>query len=162
MSAPRSLNGGTGFSGQMRTGLRAKQTGTRPSRQSNSVESKIERRDRTATWPSGGPFLAVSNLRIRKRPAECESQRRSARSLQTPGMHGWGGRIRTSGWRNQNPLPYHLATPQCSARLERALAESGRTIVRAPRHRNGRQDEICAVLAFAADSTIRNRHGATT
>ena len=25
---------------------------------------------------------------------------------------GWGGRIRTSGWRNQNPLPYHLATPQ--------------------------------------------------
>ena len=25
---------------------------------------------------------------------------------------GWGGRIRTSEWRNQNPLPYHLATPQ--------------------------------------------------
>ena len=25
---------------------------------------------------------------------------------------GWGGRIRTSVWRNQNPLPYHLATPQ--------------------------------------------------
>ena len=24
---------------------------------------------------------------------------------------GWGGRIRTSAWRNQNPLPYHLATP---------------------------------------------------
>ena len=27
--------------------------------------------------------------------------------------HGWGGRVRTSEWRNQNPLPYHLATPQC-------------------------------------------------
>src|SRR5207248_8376971 len=27
-------------------------------------------------------------------------------------MFGWGGRIRTSVWRNQNPLPYHLATPQ--------------------------------------------------
>ena len=27
-------------------------------------------------------------------------------------MRGWGGRIRTSAWRNQNPLPYHLATPQ--------------------------------------------------
>ena len=26
-------------------------------------------------------------------------------------MAGWGGRIRTSVWRNQNPLPYHLATP---------------------------------------------------
>src|SRR5580765_7067866 len=26
---------------------------------------------------------------------------------------GWGGRIRTYGWRLQRPLPYHLATPQC-------------------------------------------------
>jgi hypothetical protein len=25
---------------------------------------------------------------------------------------GWGGRIRTYEWRDQNPLPYHLATPQ--------------------------------------------------
>ncbi len=24
---------------------------------------------------------------------------------------GWGARIRTWVWRNQNPLPYHLATP---------------------------------------------------
>jgi hypothetical protein len=33
---------------------------------------------------------------------------------------GWGGRIRTSVWRNQNPLPYHLATPHhetCEHRL---------------------------------------------
>jgi hypothetical protein len=28
------------------------------------------------------------------------------------GALGWGGRIRTSAWRNQNPLPYRLATPQ--------------------------------------------------
>ena len=29
-----------------------------------------------------------------------------------PGMRvGWGGRDRTSEWRNQNPLPYRLATP---------------------------------------------------
>ena len=27
---------------------------------------------------------------------------------------GWGARIRTWVWRNQNPLPYHLATPQLS------------------------------------------------
>ena len=26
--------------------------------------------------------------------------------------NGWGGRIRTLEWRDQNPLPYHLATPQ--------------------------------------------------
>jgi hypothetical protein len=27
-------------------------------------------------------------------------------------LAGWGARIRTWEWRNQNPLPYHLATPQ--------------------------------------------------
>src|SRR5450432_4174494 len=34
--------------------------------------------------------------------------------------NGWGGRIRTSEWRDQNPLPYHLATPQqsCSCKGE--------------------------------------------
>src|SRR6185437_14204425 len=26
--------------------------------------------------------------------------------------NGWGGWIRTNVWRDQNPLPYHLATPQ--------------------------------------------------
>src|SRR5262249_31244443 len=31
---------------------------------------------------------------------------------------GWGGRIRTSEWRDQNPLPYHLATPQQNAHLK--------------------------------------------
>jgi hypothetical protein len=31
---------------------------------------------------------------------------------QSAGLVGWGGRIRTSAWWNQNPLPYHLATPQ--------------------------------------------------
>ena len=30
-------------------------------------------------------------------------------------VDGWGGRIRTSEWRYQKPLPYHLATPQCAA-----------------------------------------------
>ncbi len=29
-----------------------------------------------------------------------------------PTNDGWGGRIRTSVWRDQNPLPYRLATPQ--------------------------------------------------
>ena len=31
------------------------------------------------------------------------------------GLSGWGGRTRTSEWRNQNPLPYHLATPHQAA-----------------------------------------------
>jgi hypothetical protein len=30
---------------------------------------------------------------------------------------GWGARIRTWEWRNQNPLPYHLATPHHMARI---------------------------------------------
>ena len=30
---------------------------------------------------------------------------------------GWGAWIRTRGWRNQNPLPYHLATPHSAARV---------------------------------------------
>lgn len=29
-----------------------------------------------------------------------------------PKKLGWAGRIRTPGWRDQNPLPYHLATAQ--------------------------------------------------
>ena len=36
---------------------------------------------------------------------------RAAGTAET-GMFGWGAWIRTRGWRNQNPLPYHLATPQ--------------------------------------------------
>ena len=35
---------------------------------------------------------------------------------------GWGGRDRTSEWRNQNPLPYRLATPQPAACVNRAAA----------------------------------------
>jgi hypothetical protein len=60
-----------------------------------------------------------------QRPAECGALRRIWRSLPIPTMRGWGGRIRTSGWRNQNPLPYHLATPQCVARLERPWRKAG-------------------------------------
>src|SRR5271170_2694121 len=37
-------------------------------------------------------------------------------------LAGWGAWIRTREWRNQNPLPYHLATPQCTAGLPPAFA----------------------------------------
>ena len=33
-------------------------------------------------------------------------------------INGWGGRIRTSAWRYQKPLPYRLATPQHSESIE--------------------------------------------
>ncbi len=32
-------------------------------------------------------------------------------------LAGWGGRVRTSECRNQNPVPYHLATPQSGPRI---------------------------------------------
>ena len=48
------------------------------------------------------------------RPLRCGLQ-----NLPNLRMSGWGGRIRTSEWRNQNPLPYHLATPQWTPLLER-------------------------------------------
>ena len=39
---------------------------------------------------------------------------------------GWGGRIRTYGTRDQNPLPYRLATPQqyCCNILEHMIQEN--------------------------------------
>src|SRR6185312_2864386 len=38
-------------------------------------------------------------------------------------LNGWGGWIRTNVWRDQNPLPYHLATPQHVQALQTACAE---------------------------------------
>ncbi len=35
----------------------------------------------------------------------------------------WGGRDRTSEWRNQNPLPYRLATPHPVASVNRAVVD---------------------------------------
>src|SRR4051812_40122800 len=37
-------------------------------------------------------------------------------------LSGWGAWIRTREWRNQNPLPYHLATPH------EAVPDDARTI----------------------------------
>src|ERR1700719_3573842 len=38
-----------------------------------------------------------------------------------PQKYGWGGRIRTSVWRDQNPLPYRLATPQWNQQSANSL-----------------------------------------
>jgi hypothetical protein len=61
------------------------------------VTKVCHRRSEQTASPSGCRFFPL--LRV---------QRRSAIGP----MLGWGGRIRTSAWRNQNPLPYRLATPQ--------------------------------------------------
>ena len=38
-----------------------------------------------------------------------------------PRKNGWDGWTRTSEWRSQSPLPYHLATPQCGFGKHNAL-----------------------------------------
>ena len=69
---------------------------------------------------------------------------------------GWGGRIRTSACRNQNPVPYRLATPQSTAGAERR-----RTILAPLRPFNTRAFETrlaCArapaVLSWIVDATM--------
>jgi hypothetical protein len=53
------------------------------------------------------------------------------------GLAGWGGRDRTSEWRNQNPLPYRLATPQL-ALAGKAEDSETRRFQPEPVYRDGR------------------------
>src|ERR1700676_3366625 len=65
---------------------------------------------------------------------------------------GWGGRIRTSEWRDQNPLPYHLATPQQSStqhRMQRRAIQSARDKT-APSVWNSRRDALRILGALEA------------
>jgi hypothetical protein len=48
-----------------------------------------------------------------------------AEDLILSGALGWGARIRTWEWRNQNPLPYHLATPHHAGIAPRLQSPSG-------------------------------------
>src|SRR5438876_7463982 len=64
---------------------------------------------------------------------------RLAKILKSRRNPGWGGRDRTSEWRNQNPLPYRLATPQ--------LAVSGMAGVR-PRNPFRQRRSIESGAAF--------------
>src|SRR5215510_9693452 len=48
-------------------------------------------------------------------------------SLRFPRLIGWGARIRTWECRNQNPVPYHLATPH------RGVGPLGGRTIAAPR-----------------------------
>src|SRR5262249_54264230 len=56
----------------------------------------------------------IRSLRHRKqKPPPTRGQKPPHQTCsEIKGLTGWGGRTRTSEWRNQNPLPYHLATPQ--------------------------------------------------
>src|ERR1700736_1016414 len=72
---------------------------------------------------SAGDYRRFRSQRPQFRSPETDSQFAKPRNWQAflvnprvkspgAGLPGWGGRIRTSVLGNQNPLPYHLATPQ--------------------------------------------------
>src|SRR4030095_7913078 len=52
-------------------------------------------------------FALPVKIRIRSK-----AMGRRLYALSHAGKDGWGGRDRTYECRNQNPVPYHLATPQ--------------------------------------------------
>jgi hypothetical protein len=62
-------------------------------------------------WAALTPLSAAQSQSPRpQRSTERGPLRRSWRSLTIPRMHGWGGRIRTSVWRNQNPPTFAAMT----------------------------------------------------
>ncbi len=82
-----------------------------------------------------------------------DSPQRGNKTPET-GLPGWGGRIRTSAWRNQNPLPYRLATPQCRF-LSQAAARGGRTLVRGRTSRNRCwRDKATIATSFSSVRTV--------
>src|SRR5207253_6240646 len=86
--------------------VKAKQLAQRPLQE--------QKRDQGQCKPLGGRH------QIADEPIEAAQEDHViAAPLIIGGSLGWGGRDRTSEWRNQNPLPYRLATPQ-QGRLEAA------------------------------------------
>src|SRR5215813_4053076 len=64
---------------------------------------------------------AGTNIQNEPRNDTRPSKTKSALSNWTKTRNvGWGARTRTWEWRNQNPLPYHLATPHQAARAAAA------------------------------------------
>ena len=71
--------------------------------------------------------LRIADLGVQKRNRMPQKQGfpahyRVRKASPNAGMAGWGGgRDRTSEWRNQNPLPYRLATPQTLAQYSQKV-----------------------------------------
>jgi hypothetical protein len=92
----------------------------RQSRSNQSPPIVSAKREYLRIWPEtfGNFHLRTGKLGVQRRNRMREEPGFPARSPLSWGarpnarMAGWGGRDRTSEWRNQNPLPYRLATPQ--------------------------------------------------
>ena len=70
---------------------------------SNAIAKLNQYKARGDQKEDGNPSNRASNC-----AENCERENGESVTRST----GWGARIRTWEWRNQNPLPYHLATPQ--------------------------------------------------
>jgi hypothetical protein len=98
--------------------------------------------------------LVINALRLNVQLRLRASQKRATSSTvqqQMLEIIGWGGRIRTSAWRNQNPLPYHLATPHQGRLTSRTATACCTRLGRCVPSRQGggkryeRRDHTCAV-----------------
>ena len=82
----------------------------------NLLMRRVVRRDHHGGWRTAGEIIA-----LREAEQQCEAEDRChTPSAQVAKMASrarracWLGRLDSNqGSRNQNPLPYHLATPQC-------------------------------------------------
>src|ERR1043166_229608 len=104
----------------------------RPAREKRDM--KNDRRRQKAAMPHSSRAPAHGDR------ARCPKSRGIAPFLEVmphkaveTGLGGWGARIRTWEWRNQNPLPYHLATPH---RMNTYGKMAGGTNPRLPRPPN--------------------------
>jgi hypothetical protein len=94
-----------------------------------------------------GKVAREGNVRERTRTSN-NYHLKVARLPIAPHGLGSGARIRTQEWRDQNPLPYHLATPDYLARGQSFGSESNRrmkvlqTFALPLGYRNGVVDEI--------------------
>jgi hypothetical protein len=105
---------------------------------------------RTEMAKIAGQRLGHANL-TRGNVADSHTPRNNTPETRPP---GWGGRIRTSAWRNQNPLPYRLATPQCRF-LSHAAARGGQTLVRGRTSRNRCwRDKATVAASFSSVRTV--------
>src|SRR4051812_11019482 len=103
----------------------------RAERSPHTRVSRHTKGTQSARWAERSPPLAsvtLTGLRTRRERTFRMSRRMTFRMTRMPKTKlalsswtyersvGWGARTRTWEWRNQNPLPYHLATPQQAAR----------------------------------------------
>ena len=82
--------------------LRSRKFKNRPQRQRDEMRRKVTERAINFSPETTTLSLAHGNRRLFRRAGNAPDYAR---------VRGWGGRDRTSEWRNQNPLPYRLATP---------------------------------------------------